>query len=148
MKFSSAIYDLCVRKNWFTGGSSEAYRKMLDACNNPAYSTRDIAIMIYLASDASFNEILQAVDAERIAYNDNNLILSNKDYAAFCDIFSGEVIHGCTEIVRTITEKPCKIDAIDDVYYACEYHQQFEMLAMDLIRQAHGLTFESDETSF
>lgn len=147
-RFSSRVRELCIKKDWFTGGDIVAYEKMLKACNDPSFSTRDIAIMIYLASDAEFNEILQAVDAERVIHTDNNILLSSKDYAAYFDIFSGEVIHGCTDIVKAITGKSCETDVIEDVYHAAEYHQQFEMLASDLIRQAHGLTYSSDGTDF
>ena len=75
-------------------------------------------------------------------------MLSSKDYAAYFDIFSGEIIHGCTDIATAITGKPCKIDPVEDVYYESAFHQKFEMLASDLIRQAFGLTYSSDGTSF
>ena len=147
-RFSSRIRELCIKRNWFTGGGNEAYEKMLAACDNPSFSTRDIAIMIFLASDADFNEILQAVDEERIAMTDNNIMLSSKDYAAYFDIFSGEVIHGCTDIAKAVTGKECDASSAEDIYYDSEFHQQFEMLASDLIRQAFGMTYSSDGTSF
>lgn len=147
-RFSSRVRELCIKRDWFTGGDIVAYEKMLAACNDPSFSTRDIALMIYLASDADFNEVLQAIDEERSAHTGNNILLSSKDYAAYLDIFSGEIIHGCRDIVRAMVGKPCGEDAIDDVYYNCEYHQQFEMLASDLIRQATGLTYSSDGTDF
>ena len=146
--FSDRIRNLCIRKQWFTGGGNESYDKMLSACDKYCFSTRDIAVMIYTCSDGDFNEILREVERERAAMTGNHIVLSSKDCAALSDIFSGEVMGGCKELAEALISSPLKKAPLEEAYYDGEFHQQFEMLASDLIRDAYGVTYESDGTDF
>ena len=44
------LYELCVKKNYFTCGDSSQYGKMFDLAENGA-SSHDIALVIWLCSD-------------------------------------------------------------------------------------------------
>ena len=147
MTFSNKIFNICRDRGWFTSGCSDSYQKMLMSCENSSFSTRDIAMMIYANTpDTEFSEILKAVDEAR--YADEHITISSKDYAAFHDIFSDNIMLSCKELAEMVTSSKFNRESIDETYLGHAYHEQFEMLAGDLIRAAYGITYASDGTDF
>lgn len=149
-KFTESVLEMCAREKWFEGGDCEAYQRLIKACGDPYFSTRDIAMIIYACSDAGIDSILRALDEARYssADSDSHKTVSSKEYAAIHDIFQEELIHGCRDIAEAISKSTCERSSIEEAFYEGGYHEKFEMLAADLIRDAYGFTFESDGTGF
>ncbi len=149
-KFTESIQELCARMNLFEGGDGDAYQKLIKACKDPYFSSRDIAMMIYACSDAGIDDIIRAVEEARCSSVDrgSRKMIPSKAYAAIHDIFQEEIMLGCRDIAEAISPDAYGRDSIEEIYYENCYHEKFEMLAADLIRDAYGFTFEPDGTSF
>lgn len=73
---TAELRELCIEKNWFTHGSVGQYEKLFEV-NSKLYGglpaedpvcTKDIATIIWLCSDANYNDILKGVNAKREEY--------------------------------------------------------------------------------
>lgn len=54
------VRDLCIKKDWFTGGSCEAYEKMFGMVESDDFTIRDVAIAIYICSpDSELKDIIE-----------------------------------------------------------------------------------------
>lgn len=58
------VYELCVRENYFTGGSTTAYEKMFE-CVDKGLGIGTIAAIIYCCSDETAN--LQTIREQLLA---------------------------------------------------------------------------------
>ena len=58
---------LCIKNNWFTGGTISQYEKMFELNRNDV-GVREIALVIWLCSDASLEEIEKKLSDAKVDY--------------------------------------------------------------------------------
>ena len=84
----------------------------------------------------------------------NKMVIPSKEMARIMDNFEERIIDAICLMASDIkaTYEDCYEmelpEYVSEVYYDCDYKWKFEELASEIIKEAYGYTFESDETSF
>lgn len=60
---SDKLRKLLVERGWFAHGDDYAYCKLLRSCDDPAFEDEDVISMIYVNSDAEYEDIRTAFKA-------------------------------------------------------------------------------------
>lgn len=68
---SETLRAICIRKRWFTQGSSRQYEKLFDINDDPTRSAADVALIIWLCSDADYEEIFTEIQSLEEEYLTN-----------------------------------------------------------------------------
>lgn len=91
------LRDICVKNDWFTGGSCEAYDKLFARCEENA-SIEELALIIWVCTPDSNRELIKnALYKERIRKNMSECLAILEDWR---EISSDEVIKATREIVK------------------------------------------------
>lgn len=67
---TSELRELCIKNNWFTGGTCSQYEKLFELNQKPV-NVKDIALVIWLCSnEADMNEIHNKLVEAKDAYHE------------------------------------------------------------------------------